>query len=652
MSWFFDACPVEVEFFSQRKVHKNCDSFAPYRIPPYVLIAALTCVCKFRLLCMAVMHIQEGRRMFHNTSKGVESRENPASELSASELFAHNQLLGAVLANVDAFVYMKAVDGRYLYANDKVIELFGMPIEDVLGHTDAELLSPDVARKIMSLDRKVLSSGLRQAREEVVTDHDGKIRHFWSIKTPFEMPDRRMVVIGSSTEITELLQLRKTLEQQKTTDALTGLPNRFQFETELARSLKTAHQGAGLLAVLLIDLDRFKYLNNTLGQRVGDGILREAARRLRECHWLSGNPARLGGNEFAITLTRVPTESDVATVAERLRLILAEPYEFADKYFHLTASVGISLYEVDGEQALNLIAHAESAMYFAKEKGRNQYQFYSREIGNAVSLRIELERDLRAAITQRRFELYYQPKIFAADMRIAGVEALIRWNRPGHGLMPPAAFIPLAEQLGLIVQLGDWVIEEACRQLTQWSAQGLGAISIAVNLSISQLATPALVGQVAAILQRYCIEDGRLEMEVTESMMMEDPERAIERLRALRELGIRFSIDDFGTGFSSMSYLKRLPVDTLKLDRSFVSQIANDPRDADLCAGVIALAHKLGLKVVAEGVETAEQRDVLLGQDCDIFQGYLFSRPLPLADATAYLQHQRVDSGIKSLLAG
>ena len=323
--------------------------------------------------------------------------------------------------------------------------------------------------------------------------------------------------------------------------------------------------------------------------------------------------------------------------------MLNEPYRLNDQPFHLTASLGIGLYPDDGCTAQTLLANAESAMYHAKEQGRNRWSFYSHSLSKAATERLDLEHDLRAALTAQQFELYYQPKVAASDGRITGVEALIRWNRPDHGLIPPDRFIPLAEQLGLIVEMGDWVIEQACRQMAAWASEGM-LVSIAVNLSPAQLSHPSLIDRVATLIKAYSIRPGMLHMEVTESMMLNDPEQAIKHLQALRDLGVTLSIDDFGTGYSSMAYLKRLPVNKIKLDRSFIQQIASDPREADLCAGIIALAHKLGLGVVAEGVETQEQQKILTGMECDVFQGYLFSKPMQVAAATEYLSAPR-DAG-------
>jgi EAL domain-containing protein (putative c-di-GMP-specific phosphodiesterase class I) len=344
------------------------------------------------------------------------------------------------------------------------------------------------------------------------------------------------------------------------------------------------------------------------------------------------------GDQLVLTLPRIAGPEEAASVVDRLRARLAQPYQIEERPFHLTVSAGISLYPTDAANATALFAHAESAMYLAKQSGRDQARFYSRELSEAMDERLELERDLRAAVAANGFELHYQPKIRRDDGGVAGFEALLRWRRDGKGLASPAQFVPLAEQLGLLVPIGSWAIHEACRQMAQWREEGLGQVPVAVNLSTSQLAHPELAAHVARCLATFGIPDDLLELEVTESMMMSDPEQAIATLESLGRLGVRLAIDDFGTGYSSMAYLKRLPVDTLKLDRIFVTNVDTDATDADLCAGVIALAHKLGLDVVAEGVETEPQRDALAERECDFYQGYLYGRPEGAAQAARFLR--------------
>jgi diguanylate cyclase (GGDEF)-like protein/PAS domain S-box-containing protein len=556
----------------------------------------------------------------------------------ADHLIEHNQLLATILANVDACVYVKEHDGRYAYANAKALEVLGRSAEEVIGHTDAELMDGERASRIVELDRQVLELSMRQAAEERHLCADGLEHRFWSVKLPLLLPGLPAGLIGFSTDITELLRLQDNLERHRTTDALTGLPNRQQFMDDLADELHVAAREGSTLAVVLFDIDQFKVFNTSLGHQAGDRLLRHVASRLMQCSATLGSLARVTGDQLVLTLPRIAAPEDAASVVDRLRARLAQPYQIDDRPFHLTVSAGISLYPSDADDATALFAHAESAMYLAKQSGRDQARFYSRELSKAMDERLELERDLRAAVAVNAFELHYQPKIRREDGSIAGFEALLRWRRNGKGLASPAQFVPLAEQLGLLVPIGSWAIREACQQMAQWRDAGLGQIPIAVNLSTSQLTNPELPGEVASCLATYGISDDLLEMEVTESMMMSDPEQAIAILESLGRLGVRIAIDDFGTGYSSMAYLKRLPVDTLKLDRIFVTNVDTDSTDADLCAGVIALAHKLGLDVVAEGVETAPQRDALAERECDYYQGYLFGRPMAPEQATRYLR--------------
>jgi diguanylate cyclase (GGDEF)-like protein/PAS domain S-box-containing protein len=561
----------------------------------------------------------------------------PEDAAHTGRLLDHGQMLGMVLANIDAHIYVKDHAGRYLYANDRTLVLYGRSWAEVSGRSDAELLAPEVAARLGRIDRAVVDGMARHACEEVVVGADGKERHYWSIKLPLELPGQPAGLIGFSTEITELLLLRQTLERQRTTDPLTGLPNRVQLEAELALELRMARRDGVSVAVVMLDIDQFKYINSHLGAEAGDQLLREAAQRLRQTLPADCSLARMGGDEFAAILPVVDEAALVRTV-ENLRAVLAEPFLLLGKTCRATASAGLASYPRDADGAGALLISAETAMYLAKQRGRDQVRHYTAELGAAASRRLDLESALRAALAAGQFELHYQPKVRSADGSVAGFEALLRWNRPGHGRISPLEFIPLAEQLGLLVQIGQWVVEEACRRMADWRAQGLGDVSVAVNLSPSQLQSDSLLDSVCESVEGHAIAVGQLELEVTESMMMDDPEQAIAILRELHDHGVHLSIDDFGTGYSSMAYLKRLPVDTLKLDRVFVTEIATDPRDADLCAGVIALAHQLGLHVVAEGVETEAQAQALAARGCDLFQGYLFSRPMPAAEVPEYLQ--------------
>ncbi len=421
-------------------------------------------------------------------------------------------------------------------------------------------------------------------------------------------------------------------------DSLTGLANRYSMESRLAQALATARRIEGQLAVMLIDMDRFKNINDTLGHHVGDKLLIEVARRLRAGVRESDIVARIGGDEFIVVLTGMEAAQDAMHVGAKILESLGQPYAIDGHLLHSTPSIGISVFPGDGGDVDTLLKHADTAMYHAKEHGRNNLRFFTADLTAAAAERMELERDLRAALAGDGLDLHFQPQVSATTGRIIGFEALARWRHPVRGWVPPALFIPIAEESGLIARLGAWVMARACRQLAAWRAAGVREIRVAVNLSAHQLRSPGLVDEVRNILQDHALNADDLEIEVTESAAMADPEQAIEQLRALRTLGVQIAIDDFGTGYSSLAYLKLLPIQVLKIDQAFVRDIETDPNDAAICAATIALAKSLGLCVIAEGVETAAQRDYLARLGCDCLQGYLFGKPMPPEDCLAVLK--------------
>ncbi|MGX4642619.1 putative bifunctional diguanylate cyclase/phosphodiesterase [Massilia sp. SYSU DXS3249] len=565
------------------------------------------------------------------------SSDITAQRRAVEQLVERNELLDTILSNVDAAIYLKDLEGRYLYANRPVLELYGRQLEELVGRTDRDLMPPDLAARVTEYDLAVMAGTGPEIREETIIGADGCKHHFHSRKIPLHLPGQAACLIGFSNEITELRGLRIRLEQERITDSLTGLANRTMFESALEEQLVMSALAGARLAVVIIDLDQFKFINNNYGQGIGDQLIQLVGQRLQQCNVVLGSLARLSGDEFAFTLPAAASTEEVARQVEQVRAFLGQPYAVLRQPLHLAFSAGISLSQGDRYSAADLLGRAEAAMYAAKDSGRDQYRFYSPELGGAVAQRVELERDLRAAMGSDEFDLHYQPKM-RRDGSVAGFEALIRWNRPGVGLVAPDHFIPLAEQLGLLLQLGRWVIEQACRQIAAWRQAGLGTVPVSVNLSTSQLTNAALPDYVFDRMRAYGVAPGCLEMELTESMMMSDPDLAIAILHRLRGGGVSLSIDDFGTGFSSMAYLRQLPVNYLKLDRSFVQHIADDPKDADLCAGIMALAHKLDMHVVAEGVETSAQHHALAACDCDLFQGFLFSRPMPAQAATEFLR--------------
>ena len=432
-------------------------------------------------------------------------------------------------------------------------------------------------------------------------------------------------------------QAEEAVQFVATHDALTSLPNRVLFNQSLDRALALARRPDRRLAVLFIDLDRFKLINDTLGHDAGDALLMEIARRLTGCLRASDTVARLGGDEFVVLIEEIPDPAYLIDIAQKLINALGEPLTLSGHEYRMTASIGISSYPDDAEDIQGLLKNADIAMYRAKEQGRNNFQFYSARMNVHSVERLTMESGLRRALDRDELVLHYQPKVDIRSGGITGVEALVRWQHPEHGLVPPAKFISVAEETGLIVPIGEWVLNSACLAQRSWREAGLPRMRMAVNLSARQLQHGDLVKEIGRVLDRTGCEPGCLEFEITESMVMQNPARAVELIRELKALGIAISIDDFGTGYSSLAYLKRFPIDSLKIDRSFIHDLPRDPGNMAITRAVIGMAHSLKLTVIAEGVETREQLDFLRGHDCDQMQGFYFSRPVPAAKVAELL---------------
>lgn len=419
-------------------------------------------------------------------------------------------------------------------------------------------------------------------------------------------------------------------------DTITQLPNRNLFEERLSLAVETALSADGKLGVLFISLDQFKKVNDTLGHGPGDKLLEGFAKRLKSCISDHDSVARFGNDEFAVVLTHLEGQQDVIETIRSLTQVLKFPFDLGGQELFATASVGVTMFPLDGDDVQTLLKNAGAALYKAKRSGGANYQFYTADMHELASRRLSLETSLRRAIQSKEFLIYYQPRVSVDSLEITGVEALVRWQHPQLGLISPAEFIPLAEDTGLIVPLGEWVLRTACLQSKAWQAQGFAPIQMAVNISARQFHDQDLAQTVIRILDETRLAPEHLELELTESSLMRNTEFASGILRRLKGMGIKISIDDFGTGFSSLASLKRLPIDALKIDKSFVSDATTDPDDASLVMAIITLAHNLRLKVIAEGVETEEQLRFLHLLRCDEIQGYLFSKPLP-ADALVLL---------------
>jgi diguanylate cyclase (GGDEF)-like protein len=420
-------------------------------------------------------------------------------------------------------------------------------------------------------------------------------------------------------------------------DALTGLPNRPLFMDRLIISVAQSHRSGQKLAVLFLDLDRFKDINDSLGHSIGDQLLKALADRIRRCMREGDTLARFGGDEFTLLIPRIEDVENVAKVAAEILETLDRPFVVSDRELFMSASIGISVYPADGLDAETLVRNADTAMYRAKDSGRDNYQLYAPAM-NALALeRLALENLLRKAISQQELVLHYQPLVDANSRSVVGFEALVRWQHPELGLLSPGQFISVAEMSGLIIPIGEWVLHTALRQLRTWRHMFGTDLRMSVNLSARQFQQPDLADQIRAAVEEHDVPPTSVELEITESHAMQNAERTIGTLRELKEIGVRIAIDDFGTGYSSLSYLKRFPIDTLKLDQAFVRGVLSDPSDAAIVSAVISMAHSLDLEVVAEGVETAEQLSFLQSRQCDRIQGYYFSAPLTAAEMEPYL---------------
>jgi len=437
---------------------------------------------------------------------------------------------------------------------------------------------------------------------------------------------------GVGRDVTQAAMAELKVQELACFDSLTGLPNRNMFFAELNRTVARARRQGQEFAVCFIDLDHFKTINDTLGHDAGDELLKIMAGRLRGALRATDLVARLGGDEFVVVLEGGGGAADIDGVAKKMLATIGEPLTLQGYGFDVTCSIGIGVFPADGEDAATLLKHADAAMYLAKERGKNNIQFYTAELADMAARQFALESELRLALVRGELLLHYQPKIDIASGGMRSVEALVRWAHPQRGLVPPGDFIALAEERGLIVPIGRWVIQAACRQMRDWRSAGLVVPAVAVNLSARQFASDTLMDDLVDALTLYGIAPSQFEVELTESVLMADPERATQVLQQMHAIGVRIAIDDFGTGYSSLSYLKSVPAQTVKIDRSFIRGLPADTDDAAITQAVIAMAHSLGMAVVAEGVESDAQLEMLRQMGCDEAQGYLLGRPMSAAD--------------------
>ncbi|GAA0681339.1 EAL domain-containing protein [Marinobacterium maritimum] len=555
---------------------------------------------------------------------------------------------------------LKDLSTRAFYPTTASWEAAGQRHREVLKRGDAfnteiELMCKDGSRLWCDLRSKainpdnldegsiwiIMDISERKAHESaLLRAHDALEQHVTERTRELES-----VVNNLHREIEERRIAEERIRHLAQHDSLTGLPNRSLFDQRLGDQLTKASATGRKLAVLFIDLDRFKHINDSLGHHEGDMLLRSLAERLRQATGHENTLARIGGDEFVVLLNNVEPYERIEQLIHRMQSALQPSVHVGVHAFSISASFGVAIYPHDGNDIQTLIKHANTAMYRAKANGGNRYHFYNHHLDREAVERIELRNALYQALRNQEFELHYQPQVSVSEARIVGVEALIRWHRPGKGMVSPACFIPLAEECGLINEIGSWVLESACVQLKTWQQAGMD-LRVAVNLSAAQLDDPGFYDLLKDCLQRHDLQPHQLELELTESILMRHVDQSVELLNRLDKLGVHLSIDDFGTGYSSLSYLKRFPLDTLKIDQSFVRDLCIDQDDAVICRTIISMANNLNLTVTAEGVEQADQLNKLAEFGCDLYQGYLFSRPLPAGEITRlYLEYRPAEAG-------
>lgn len=595
---------------------------------------------------IATKMLRQRIRFLLRTGEATEALIRSDARLAAAQRIAR---LGTWEIGAESeTVVLSGEAARLLGLEDEPGEL---PLEDFLSRTGED-------------SRRGLAEEIARAREEHGSlRFDGRLAGEGGGKRVIHIqaetvPGREggALLAGTIQDVTEHEEARNEIRMLAYYDGLTGLPNRALFNETLQGALARARRRKAMLAVLFVDLDHFKRINDTMGHSAGDQLLEAVARRLREIVRTedvlsrpeseeASEVARLGGDEFILLAADLELPEDAAQVARRILEALRAPVALPGGEVFVSASVGISIYPQDGGDVEELFKNADAALYHAKDSGRNNYQFYSPRLNAAALERLNLERSLRLALENEEFVLHYQPQVAAREGRVIGVEALVRWQHPDLGLFSPDQFIGVAEETGLIQGIGEFVLREACSQLHTWAAAGLPLVRMAVNISGRQFRDPGFLDSVRAALGENRIPANRLELEITESVLMDEASAAVGVLESLAAEGLRIAIDDFGSGYSSLAYLKRFPIDALKIDRSFIRDITTDPDDAAIVTAVVALGHALDLEVIAEGVETPVQREYLHEHDCDLMQGYIFGKPMPAEEMEQLLRAQ-ADPGV------
>jgi diguanylate cyclase (GGDEF)-like protein/PAS domain S-box-containing protein len=533
--------------------------------------------------------------------------------------------------------------GQITGFNQQFSDMWGIPDAILIAEEDAQTLGA-ISEQLQEPDQFInrvreLYSQPETESFDLLEFKDGRV--FERYSRPQRLAGKVVGRVWSFRDATERKQAEATIQYQALHDALTDLPNRTLFNQRLNHALISAQQQQTLLAVMFLDLDRFKVINDTLGHAIGDKLLQHVVERLRGCMRSEDLiAARWGGDEFTLLLPQISQPEDATTIARRILKTLKPGYEIEGHPIHISSSIGIALYPNDGQDASTLLKNADTALYRAKEQGRDDYQYYNLTLNSAASELLALENQLHTALDREQLTVYYQPQIDTTTGKVTQMEALVRWQHPQLGLVSPSVFIPIAEQTGLIIPIGDWVLQTACAQTKTWQMMGFYQLGVGINLSGRQFRHHKLVQTIAQTLSHTGLAPAYLELEVTETTTMQDMALTKAILLALHQMGVNLAIDDFGTGYCSLSYLKQFPFHTLKIDQAFVRDLLMNSQDVAIVSAIVALSQGLNLRVVAEGVETQATKDLLQTLHCEQMQGYFFSRPLPVEAATQFLQHQ------------
>lgn len=592
-------------------------------IEKYVSILILVIFIVFIITIFLIVLLIHINNLKHKVSKAY------------GELKKHHEWLKVTVLSIGEAIIATDEKGIVTFSNYEAHKLFSLSEEQFLNKNFDDMLyllrDQDGKSCNISLDM-VLNKGIKLEFESVsiIVSKDGKEYFISGNITPvWNEVDEIVGTVSAIKDITELKRNEKKIYNMEYFDSITGLPNKMLFLDRLNVGLANARRNCTKLAVIVLDLDNFKTINDTLSHAFGDRILMQIAEKIKGLLREADTVARFGGDEFIILQPGLKDITDITRVADRILENFRSPWILEGREYYITASMGIAIYPNDGQDESTLVKNADIAMYRAKDKGKNNYELFMESMNRRIIDKLNLENALRHAIEKEDFVLYYQPQIDIATGEIISVEALIRWNREGVGLVQPLEFIPVAEESSLIIPLGEWVLKTACMQNVKWISSGYKPLMMAVNLSAKQFQQRDLVEMIDRILHETGMEPTLLELEITESTAMQDIDFTVEVLKKLREKGIRISLDDFGTGYSSLKYLKILPLDTLKIDKSFIHDIALNSNEEGIAKSVIGIAHRMNLMVVAEGVETNDQLEFLKAHMCDKVQGYLLSKPLP-----------------------